>query len=71
MWAWVQISTVWNGRRRGLEDISKLPAITECLVQRGYSDEDILKILGGNFLRVFEQVWGGGFFIKPCIEENP
>ena len=43
---------------RGLEDISKIPAITECLVQRGHSDEVILKILGGNFLRVFEQVWG-------------
>ena len=41
---------------RGLEDISKLPALTERLVQRGYSDETILKLLGGNYLRVFEQV---------------
>jgi membrane dipeptidase len=42
---------------KGLEDISKTPAITECLVRRGYSDEVILKVLGGNFMRVFEAVW--------------
>ena len=42
---------------RGLEDIGKLPAVTKCLVVRGHSDEVILKILGGNLLRVFEQVW--------------
>jgi len=42
---------------RELEDISKVPAITKRLVQRGHSDEVILKILGGNYLRVFEQVW--------------
>jgi membrane dipeptidase len=42
---------------RGLEDISKMPAITRALVKRGHSDEVILKILGGNFMRVFEQVW--------------
>jgi membrane dipeptidase len=41
----------------GLEDISKTPAITRELVKRGYSDEVILKILGGNFLRVYTQVW--------------
>jgi membrane dipeptidase len=41
---------------RGLEDISKLSALTERLIQRGFSDETILKILGGNYLRVFEQI---------------
>lgn len=41
----------------GLEDISKVPALTRRLVERGHSDDVILKILGGNFLRVFEQVW--------------
>ena len=41
----------------GLEDISKVPAITRALVKRGHSDDVILKILGGNFMRVFEQVW--------------
>ncbi|GAG98780.1 unnamed protein product, partial [marine sediment metagenome] len=31
--------------------------ITRGLVARGYSDKDILKVLGGNFLRVFKKVW--------------
>jgi len=33
------------------------PKVTELLVQRGYGSEEIKKILGGNFLRVFEEVW--------------
>jgi len=36
----------------GMEDCSKLPKITEALVRKGYSDDDIRKILGGNLLRV-------------------
>ncbi len=43
---------------RGLEDISKVPELTRALVNRGHSDETILKFLGGNYLRVFEHVWG-------------
>lgn len=42
----------------GIETIVKLPNLTRGLVSRGYSDEDIAKILGGNFLRVFTQVIG-------------
>jgi membrane dipeptidase len=40
----------------GLEDVSKLPGITKELAARGYSDEDIEKILGGNLLRLAEKV---------------
>jgi membrane dipeptidase len=40
----------------GLEDVTKLPIITYHLLKRGYSEEDIVKILGGNLLRVFEKV---------------
>ncbi len=40
----------------GLEDCSKLPKITEALLRKGYSEDDIRKILGGNTLRVMEQV---------------
>jgi membrane dipeptidase len=42
---------------KGLEDASKLPNLTKALVAKGYSDNDIAKILGGNFLRVIERVW--------------
>jgi membrane dipeptidase len=44
---------------RDLQHIGQLPALTEALVARGYDDETILKVLGGNYLRIFEQVWGG------------
>lgn len=37
----------------GMEDISKLPVITYELLQRGYKEKDIRKILGENLLRVF------------------
>jgi membrane dipeptidase len=42
----------------GLEDASHLPAITDGLVRRGYDEQSVRKILGGNFLRVFRQVVG-------------
>jgi len=40
----------------GMEDVSKLPEITDALLKKGYSEPDIEKILGGNILRVMEQV---------------
>jgi membrane dipeptidase len=40
----------------GMEDISRMPAITFELMKRGYSDADIKKILGENFLRVMAAV---------------
>ncbi len=39
----------------GIDGVDSLPKITLELVKRGYKDEDVLKILGENFLRVFEQ----------------
>lgn len=41
----------------GLSSVACFPELTRALIARGYSDADIVKILGGNFLRVFEQVW--------------
>jgi len=38
----------------GMEDASKLPAITAGLRARGFSPADVEKILGGNVLRVLE-----------------
>lgn len=40
----------------GLADASRFPAITAELRKRGYKDADIIKVLGGNFMRVFQQV---------------
>ena len=38
----------------GMDDCTHLPQITKSLMRKGYSDDDIHKILGGNILRVME-----------------
>ncbi|MBO0910824.1 MAG: dipeptidase [Acidobacteria bacterium] len=40
----------------GMDSAADLPKITQALLDRGYSGEDIRKILGGNLLRVFREV---------------
>jgi membrane dipeptidase len=40
----------------GMEDVSKLPAITYELLKRGYSEADVKKVLGENLLRVMAEV---------------
>lgn len=42
----------------GIKDLTGIPLITEALVNRGYNDDDIKKILGENLLRVYRQVIG-------------
>jgi membrane dipeptidase len=44
-----------NSVPKQLEDVSCYPYITQELLNRGHSKEDILKILGGNLLRVLHQ----------------
>ena len=39
----------------GLEDVSTYPMLTAELIRRGYSDEDVMKILGNNILRVMRK----------------
>lgn len=41
-----------------MDDVSQFPLITEELVRRGYTSEQVLKVLGGNFLRVIQAVVG-------------
>jgi membrane dipeptidase len=41
---------------QGIDSAADLPKITQALLDRGYSGEDIRKILGGNLLRVFREV---------------
>ena len=43
---------------QGLEDITSIPRVTEALVDHGYSQTDIRKILGENMLRVYRGVMG-------------
>lgn len=41
-----------------MDDVTDLPKITKALFERGYSEEDLKKILGENLLRVFKKVTG-------------
>ena len=42
---------------KGFEDISQLPNLIQGLKGRGWSDSELDKVLGGNWLRVYERVW--------------
>jgi membrane dipeptidase len=41
----------------GIASIDDLPNITAGLLARGYGPDDVRKLLGGNFVRIFEQIW--------------
>jgi membrane dipeptidase len=43
-----------NSSPRELNDVTNMPLLTKELLKRGYSKNDIYKILGGNFIRVFK-----------------
>lgn len=43
---------------KGIETVTRFPNIARGLVARGYSDNEINKVLGQNFLRVFKRVFG-------------
>lgn len=40
----------------GLKDVASYPSLVQGLLERGYSEEDVVKILGGNLLRVWRRV---------------
>jgi len=45
-----------GGGLRDCQDASQLPNITAELLRRGYGKDDLVRIWGGNFMRVFKQV---------------
>ncbi|QDS88939.1 Membrane dipeptidase (Peptidase family M19) [Rosistilla ulvae] len=49
----------------GLEDVSTYPAITQGLLNRGYTEEQIQGILGENLLRVMEKVEATATELRP------
>ena len=54
------VDTYWRGPERFAEGFTWYPEIVDVarlLRERGYGEDDVEGILGGNFLRVFEQVW--------------
>lgn len=53
-------SNIRSHRRNveGFDDYAQIVDVAERLLSRGYTDSDVRKVLGENFLRVFDQVWG-------------
>ncbi|ANO53112.1 peptidase M19 [Woeseia oceani] len=43
----------------GLKDVSSYPNLVAGLLARGYSEEDVVKILGGNLMRVWREIEAG------------
>jgi membrane dipeptidase len=43
-----------NSLSQQLDDVTTYPLITKALLERGYSEKDVRKILGGNFLRILK-----------------
>lgn len=48
----------WSDGHEGMENSSGYPNLTRGLVARGYSDNDIAKIMGGNWLRLIDETIG-------------
>lgn len=44
---------------KGMDSVADFPKITEALIKRGYSEADVCKILGGNFVRLLRENKGG------------
>jgi membrane dipeptidase len=59
IWAGTPVADMEFIYPNDFDSLAKFPNLTRGLVARGYSDEEIRKILGGNFLRIFQEVWKG------------
>lgn len=42
----------------GIETPDRMPALTEALLRRGFTEVEILKVYGENLIRMYETVWG-------------
>ena len=44
---------------KGLETLADYPNLTDAMLRRGWSPRRVEKIMGGNWLRLFHEVWAG------------
>jgi membrane dipeptidase len=42
---------------KGMASNADLPNLTRALLKQGFSSDDVVKFLGGNFMRLFDHVW--------------
>lgn len=52
------VSWPWSDNHKGLENHSGYPNLTRALIANGFSDDDIAKIMGGNWLRLIGDTIG-------------
>lgn len=54
----VGLGSDFDGARmpEGMEDVTRIPKITEALLRKGYTEANIKKILGENTLRLLSEV---------------
>ena len=55
----------------GLEDVSKLPKLTEELLRRGHSEDEVRGVLGENFLKFWDRVEAARRALPPRTEPLP
>lgn len=51
--------TIERHHIKEMPDHKAWPRITEGLLRRGYSEGDVQKVIGPNWLRIYREVWGG------------
>ena len=57
-WRQLQIDQGTTELEWAVPDMSEMGRITACLVAHGYSEEEVRKVMGENFLRVCQEVFG-------------
>lgn len=60
-----------GGGVSGLEDVSRLPNLTAELLRRGYSEDELARIWGGNLLRVLAATDAVAARLGPCGSAGP
>ena len=54
-----EFATAKINKPRGIQRIHEMPHITAAMLRRGWSESTILNLLGANWLRLLDRVWGG------------
>jgi membrane dipeptidase len=55
-----EFATATISKPKGLERIEEMPNLTVEMLARGWTEARLMKILGGNWLRLLDKVWHDG-----------
>ena len=48
----------------GISTVAQMPNVTPGLLRRGYTETDVRRGLGLNWLELFERIWDGGEWVR-------